>query len=111
MTAADKTSHTFALVSLYSEPDSDLRQQSFGTLWVARYRGKRALHVVEVTSIRSVVAMIPFPLSKEENANMETRATFTGAFYVAEKPFLEFLGITGMVETDADADESDESST
>ncbi len=29
-----------------------------------------------------------------------------GTFYVAEKPFLEFLGITGMVETDADADEN-----
>jgi hypothetical protein len=103
LTAADKT---LALVSLYSEPDSDLSQQSFGMLWVARYRGKRALHIVEVTSIQSVVAMIPFPLTKEDNANMETQAKFTGAFYVAEKPFLEFLGITGTVETDSDANES-----
>jgi hypothetical protein len=44
--------------------------------------------------------MIPIPLSKEENTNMETRAKFTGAFYVAEKPFLEFLGIKETVEMD-----------
>lgn len=69
-------------------------------LWVARYRGKRALHIIEVTSIQSVVAMIPIPLSKEENTNMETWAKFTGAFYVAEKPFLEFLGIKETVEMD-----------
>jgi len=51
----------FALVSLYSSPDASLLQHTYDTLCVCRYRGDGFLAVVDVKSIISVVAMVPFP--------------------------------------------------
>jgi hypothetical protein len=50
-----------ALLSLYSPPNEHLLQHSHTTLVVCKYRGDRALIVVDIKSILSVVAMVPFP--------------------------------------------------
>lgn len=50
----------FALVSLYSPPNEFLLQTSHTTLAVCKYQGERALVVIDVESILSVVAMVPF---------------------------------------------------
>ena len=51
----------FALVALYSPPNGYLLQQTSHTLAVCRYYGDGALIVIDVRSILSVVAMVPFP--------------------------------------------------
>jgi hypothetical protein len=51
----------FALVSPYSPPNGHLLQVSYGALVVCRYRGDEVLQVIDVESILSVVAMVPFP--------------------------------------------------
>jgi hypothetical protein len=91
----------FALVSLYNEPDGELLRQSFGTLWVAKYLGKGGLGIVAVETLQSVVAMVPFMLSDTELANAEMSAKFSSAYFVSEKPFLEFLG-TGDIASEED---------
>jgi hypothetical protein len=93
------------LVSLYAQPDSELLRHSYGTLWVAQYLGKRALGIVTIKSIHSVVGMIPFILSDTENANAEIHAKFATCYFVSEKPFLDFLG-TGDVSEEPDHDEN-----
>jgi len=54
-------SRAFALVSIYSPPDEYLLRHSNTALVVCRYRGEEILAVIDVKSILSVVAMVPFP--------------------------------------------------
>jgi hypothetical protein len=51
----------FALVSLFSPPNEHILKSTQTTLPVCRYYGESALMVINVKSILSVVAMIPFP--------------------------------------------------
>lgn len=51
----------FALVSPYSPPIQYLLEVSNSTLVVCMYQGEDVLWVIDVKSILSVVAMIPFP--------------------------------------------------
>jgi hypothetical protein len=50
----------FALVSLYSPPNEYLLRFSHSTLVACRYQGEAILEVINVKSILSVVAMVPF---------------------------------------------------
>lgn len=49
------------LVSPYSPPVEHLLQVSNGTLVVCRYQSEAALWAIDIRSIVSVVAMVPFP--------------------------------------------------
>jgi hypothetical protein len=60
----------FALVSEYSPPNEYLLRASNNTLVVCRYNGEANLLVIDVKSILSVVAMVPFPFlldDREDN--------------------------------------------
>ena len=50
----------FAVVSTFSDPDHELLQSSHQSLYVCNYQGDQALEVIEVNSIHSVIAMVPF---------------------------------------------------
>src|SRR4051794_216831 len=52
---------TLALVSVYSQPDAALLIASSDTLWLCQDCCDTALHVIDVKSIQSVVAMVPWP--------------------------------------------------
>jgi len=51
---------TLALCSLYSPADEQLNRENYGALNVFSYEGVGKLVVIRVTSILSVVAMVPF---------------------------------------------------
>ena len=55
------------MVSTFSNPDEELLQSSYQTLYVCKYQGDQALEVIEVNTICSVVAMIPFDQLLEAN--------------------------------------------
>jgi hypothetical protein len=50
---------TFALVSKYGQPDFDLLQKSYHTLWSCESLGDAGLEVIDVQTIQSIVAMVP----------------------------------------------------
>ncbi|KAG1823874.1 uncharacterized protein BJ212DRAFT_1296396 [Suillus subaureus] len=50
---------TIALVSLYSAPDRQLLELSHWTVWSCTYQGEAGLHVVDVTNIQAIIAVIP----------------------------------------------------
>jgi hypothetical protein len=50
---------TLALVSKYGQPDFDLLQKSYHTLWSCESLGDAGLEVIDVQTIQSVVAMVP----------------------------------------------------
>ncbi|KAG1724004.1 hypothetical protein EDB19DRAFT_1644902, partial [Suillus lakei] len=56
----------FALVSKYSPPDCDLLEASSKALYSCTYGGEEGLSVVEATTIKQVVVMIPHEVNGEE---------------------------------------------
>jgi hypothetical protein len=79
---------TLALISLYSEPDKILLEQSYGTIWSCNYQDMNNLRIVDVSSILSVVALIP--------RNRE------GNVFVAEKLGLDVAYLGDAIEGTAD---------
>ena len=89
----------------YTIPDPKLLKESHGTLCVCQPR-ENVFHVVDVKTIQSVVAMIPFPLRKEEEDIPAIRSSYQNAFYVGEKPFFK-LTIEGKDDEDSDQEDKD----
>jgi hypothetical protein len=90
---------TFAMVSEYGERNQAIFNQSHGTLHVARYDGRDSLKIISIYSICSVVAMVPFIMSAHEAEDVDFQTRFSQCFFVAEKPFLDFLGSTSNLQT------------
>ncbi|KAI0695490.1 hypothetical protein C8T65DRAFT_710796 [Cerioporus squamosus] len=88
---------TLALVSLFSPPDAAILDYSVYTLLVCQYRARFAdsYRVVSVKDIVSVVAMLPHPLTPEE----ETHAhDYVHHFFVMEKPGLDVAVLGGVAQ-------------
>lgn len=58
--------NTLAMVSLYSPPDMQLLADSHQTLYACEYRADRSLAVINVKTIKAVVAMPPLPRTDAE---------------------------------------------
>ncbi len=52
---------TWALVSEYTAPNTELLRTSSGALIVCQYMGQDCLRVISAKSIMSVVGMVPYP--------------------------------------------------
>ena len=81
---------TYALVSVWSDPDMDLLRESSEMVYLCRYHGDACLWVIDVKTITSVVAMIPMT---PHNADSSTH------FFLLEKPGLEIQQL-GDINTD-----------
>ncbi|KAJ7669957.1 hypothetical protein DFH06DRAFT_1372493 [Mycena polygramma] len=88
-----KDGSVFALASLYSRPDEELLRKSYNTVWSCK--APTELTVIRVTSIVSVVAMVPHIY----NGNF--------AFFLVEKPGLAMLIMAGYEEPDDQEAEED----
>jgi hypothetical protein len=94
------------MISCYGSPHKDLYDEFYQTLWAARYLGQDSLQVIDVKSIRSVVAMVPLVLSTEEEADDEIRAQYSDYYFVAEKPFLDFAGSSESNDDEGNVDDN-----
>ncbi|KAG1834730.1 hypothetical protein EV424DRAFT_1309649 [Suillus variegatus] len=81
---------TLALVSLYSPLNYQLLEESYHTLYSCTYQGNEALKLVDVSSIQSVIAMVPHKLP----GDLEL------CFFLVEKPGLDVAQIAGHVDED-----------
>lgn len=80
----------YALVSVWSEPDMDLLQESSNTVYSCVYQGQAALQVIDVKRVTSVVAMVPM---SPRDGDRSPR------YFLLEKPGLEITAL-GDVATD-----------
>jgi U3 small nucleolar RNA-associated protein 14 len=80
--------HAVAIVSFYTAPDAKICSVSQDTLWVCQRAHAQDYRLINVKTIQSIVAMIPFPLSDVENNTPAIKSKYANSFYVAEKPFL-----------------------
>lgn len=74
----------FALVLFYSPPEEYFLQLSHGTLVVCRYQTENVLQVIDIRSILSVVAMIPFPFTVNGHSDY---------YYMVEKIGLDVIDV------------------
>ncbi|KAI0054504.1 hypothetical protein BV25DRAFT_1873322 [Artomyces pyxidatus] len=81
----------FAVVRMYSEPDAEMLEASYNTVWSCTYLGPEATVVVPVSDILSVIAMVPFP-------NQHHLAYEEKTFFLVEKPGLEVASRAGLEE-------------
>lgn len=82
----DEQIHGLALISMYGPPDPELLDQSSGALWVAQYQGNENLKVINIKSILTCIAMVPF-MDPPDNR-----------FFVCEKMGLEVAYLGGAEE-------------
>ena len=90
------------MVSLFSAPDQSILRESVSTLIACTYRAQAGIAVIPVTDIMSVVAMVPLPLTEEEEASAQRYAQ---RFFVVEKPGLVVANMAGRVESMAEAED------
>ncbi|KAG1744035.1 uncharacterized protein EDB91DRAFT_1236594 [Suillus paluster] len=80
------------LISIYSHPDRALLQELSDTFYTCKNRGEAGLRVVRVSSIQSVVAMIPHTLAGEER------------FYMFKKPGMDLANLGEILWDEDDED-------
>jgi hypothetical protein len=88
-TTSMKNYKHLAIGRLYSKPDLEKFQKSFGTYKQVRMLGDDTIIVVDVKAIKCIVAVIP------EKAN-------PGCFFVGERPALKLCGWIGELEPEDD---------
>ena len=88
-----------ALISVYSPPHAGLFEASNGTILSCTYHGGARLKVIDISSIVSVVAMIPHDPFADGNTQER--------YFVAEKPGLEAT-VLGGIEEDQEEQDGDE---
>jgi hypothetical protein len=79
---------TFAMVSVYSDPHQE--QCSFHTVFACHHHGDISLKLTEVSTIQSVVVMVPHQFSGINGT----------LFYLIERPGLDIIRIGGINEED-----------
>lgn len=87
------------MVSVYSPPDPDILEESYGTVWSCTYAGVGSLKVYPVSFIKAVVAVVPF----EHGVARESTRHF-----VVEKPGLDVGILSGtLVELESEVSVTD----
>ena len=89
-----------ALISVYSPPHAGLFEASNGTVLSCTYHGDARLKVIDISSIVSVVSMIPH----NPFANGDTQEQY----FVAEKPGLEATVLGGIESIDEAEDQEEQ---
>lgn len=83
---------SYAVISQYSEPNQNLLQDSYNTLWVCSYLGDGNLKVIPTTRIVSVISMQPLPKRPEDGPE--------DLWFVVEKSGLDDMDIEGRLGAD-----------
>jgi hypothetical protein len=83
----EQQDRVLALISVYSPPHAGLFEASNGTILSCTYHGEAHLKVIDISSIVSVVAMIPHDPFMDG-----------GQYFVEEKPGLEATVLGGIEE-------------
>ena len=81
---------TFALVSKYSPPHTEILEESYHTFWSCTHGEIENMEIIPVKSILAVVAMIPHNLTSNDPKQQ---------YFLSEKPGLEVACLAGVEES------------
>ena len=79
----------YALVSVWSAPDAELLEKSYGCLWACSYSGESDLRIIPICSITSVVSMQPLLKCSETEVDRS---------FVVEKSGIDNTELTGYID-------------
>ncbi|KAH8100778.1 hypothetical protein BXZ70DRAFT_892365 [Cristinia sonorae] len=96
---------TLAVVSMYSDIDKVLFEESFKTLAVCSYQGDEGLAIVDVRWIESVVSMQPLPMTREEAAAENAQEKYGNRWFVGERPGLDIAQFMTVILRDNPGDD------
>ncbi|KAH9846588.1 hypothetical protein C2E23DRAFT_948968 [Lenzites betulinus] len=106
--AADGRPFRLAMLSVFSPPDADLLNTTFGVLCACLYQGDASRVVVDAKEVSAAVAMVPLPMTPAERDSPNAEAQFADRYFLVEKPGLEVAHLGGIVEHDGNEDEGGE---
>jgi hypothetical protein len=93
------------MMSVFSDPDQDLLEKSYKTVYVCSYRGDNALQVVPIHDIVSLVGMVPDFQFKDDFQAIHIPET---RYFLVEKPSLEESHWFGIEQEDDPHSEDDD---
>ncbi|TBU25335.1 hypothetical protein BD311DRAFT_669840 [Dichomitus squalens] len=102
----DEVDMTLAMVSMFTQPDPAILNDTHGALMACRYQGDQSRKVVDVKDIISVVAMVPLAPRREEAEDPHFAELYTRRFFVVERLGFDMSWI-GREERAADEDDED----
>lgn len=79
---------SLAVLSVYSKPDPKLLEASHGTFISCKYLGDDLIQIIDVSRIKSVVAMVPHKLEQYRVGEEH--------FFLVERPGLDVVRLGGM---------------
>ena len=86
----------YALVLVWSEPNTDLLRESVNTVYSCVYVGEEDLRIIDVKVIVSIVAMVPMmPCDGDQSSQ----------FFLLEKPGLAIMQLGDVDSTALSSDE------
>jgi hypothetical protein len=88
--------YSLALVSVFSQPDLRLLENSNQTVYSCHYQGDMALRVVDIKTIKSVVSMVPYFKVTQDGEIIEPETEH----FLLEKPGLCIAELVGEEEDD-----------
>ena len=95
------TIYSLAILSMFSNPDPELLEKSYNTVYSSHYRGEDALVVVNVIKITSLVAMVPYYRVQEDGTILDPG----NEYFLVEKPYIDITFYRGEVEADEETEE------
>jgi hypothetical protein len=96
--------YSLALVSIYSNPNQDLLRTSYQTIYACSHQGNAALQVIDIKSIISVVALVPFFVVNPDGTIEQPE----DEFFLVEKPGLDVATLIGEEEEEEYDGENEE---
>ncbi|CDO78241.1 hypothetical protein BN946_scf184571.g4 [Trametes cinnabarina] len=91
---------SLAMISLFSAPDQDILRDSLGVVCACSYEGTSSREVIDVKDIVAVVAMVPLPMTRDEEQAPHAADRYAKRFFLVEKPGLEIAYLSGSTESD-----------
>ena len=90
------TERAYALVLVWSEPDTDLLRESVNTVYSCVYVGEEDLRIIDAKAISSVIAMVPMtPRDGDQSSR----------FFLLEKPGQAIMQLGDVDSTALSSDE------
>ena len=68
--------YTLAAVNTFSDPDSYVLEESYGTLCLCKYLSANGIRIVDAKWITDVVGMVPFKYTQQETNFLEGKEYF-----------------------------------
>ena len=99
--------YTLAAVNTFSDPDSYVLEESYGTLRLCKYLSANGIQIVDAKWITDVVRMVPFKYTQQETNFLEGKCWELTTLWVVRLDNSAELKVTDPKEQQGDVEEEE----